>query len=204
MRRIWDKLSGEDPNLDDSFNVIEQQFFSQSVKDPKSTVITANRDSPGAGNTNDSGSKNQNKKSGKKSESGVLIAYGVSPGARNSNEVTAEVTETHVRFQTCSIGQERIIIGPDSGNTKMYIYLTEQATKLLAAFPQSVKGCIHTADVLVDRNSVSKDNVSTLEKGGYLTTSAKCLSDSGSDSSISTVTKGKMSLGKKTLAFILP
>ena len=54
-----------------------------------------------------------------------------------------------------------------------------------------------SVDVLVDRNSVAKDNVSTTEKKGYLTTSAKCLSDTGSDSCLSNVTQGMMSLGHK-------
>ena len=84
----------------------------------------------------------------------------------DSNEETAEVTETQVRFQTSSSGQDCELIGPDSGNTRMYTYLTEQAAKPYAEFPQSVKGCIHTVDVLVDRNSVPKENVSTREKKG--------------------------------------
>ena len=48
MRRVWAKLSGEDPNLDDSFNVIEHQFVTQSVKDSKSNMITANGKPHGA------------------------------------------------------------------------------------------------------------------------------------------------------------
>ena len=115
----------------------------------------------------------------------------------DSNEVTADVRETQVRFQICSKSQESILIGSDSGNSKMYTYLTEQAAKLYAEIPQFVKGCVHTANILLDRNSASKDSGNTSEKGGYLTTSAKCLSDSGSDSSISNVTQGMISLGLK-------
>ena len=112
------------------------------------------------------------------------------------NEMAADVAETNV-FQTSSKGQDSILIGPDSNNTRMYAYLTRQAAKLYEEFPQSVKGCVHSADILVDRNSAAKDNVCTSEKGGYLTISAKCLSDSGSDSAISNVTDGMMSLGFK-------
>ena len=64
----------------------------------------------------------------------------------DSNEIEADMTETHV-FQTSSKGQEGILIEPDSDNSKMYAYLTEQTAKLYAEFPQSVKECVHTADI---------------------------------------------------------
>ena len=50
LKRVWAKLSGEDPNLDDSFNVIVQQIVSQSEKNPESGVLTAKEDPPGATN----------------------------------------------------------------------------------------------------------------------------------------------------------
>ena len=46
MRRVWAKLGGEDPNLDDSFNVIEHQFVTQSVKDSKSNMFPAPWETP--------------------------------------------------------------------------------------------------------------------------------------------------------------
>ena len=69
MRRVWDKLGVEDPNLDNPFNVIEQQFVSQIEKDPKSVVLTAKGNPPGAGNNVVSGSKASSTKSGNKPES---------------------------------------------------------------------------------------------------------------------------------------
>ena len=81
-------------------------------------------------------------------------------------EETAEVTETQVRFQTSNSGQECVLIGPVSCNTRMYTYLKKQAAELYAKIPQSVKGCVHTVGVLVDRNSVVKKIFSTRQKKG--------------------------------------
>ena len=100
MRRVWDKLSGEDPNPHNSFNVIEQQFVSQSEKNSKSGVVTAKGDPPGAGNTKDSGSKTTSKESGNKTESGVLIANEVSPGARNTMDSWSK-TQAPKIVKTC-------------------------------------------------------------------------------------------------------
>ena len=109
----------------------------------------------------------------------------------------ADVKETNlfnvdVKEITC---QDNIVIGPDSNNHKIYNYLTKQAARLYEEFPHTVKGCVHSADILVDRISAEKDKLLTTEKGGYLTVEAKCLSDSGSDSAIANKTKGMMSLG---------
>ena len=76
----------------------------------------------------------------------------------DSNEIPADVAETNV-FQTSRKGQDSILIGPDSNDSRMYVYLTRQAAKLYEEFPPSVKGCVHSADILVGRNSEAKDNV---------------------------------------------
>ena len=74
MRRVWAKLSGETPNLDDSFNVIEQQWVSQkqrtqSETNPESGLINARGNPTGALNTMDSGTAAPGTKTGSKLES---------------------------------------------------------------------------------------------------------------------------------------
>ena len=87
--------------------------------------------------------------------------------------------------------------GSDSNNRQINNYLKKWAVELYGAFPASVKGCVICVDVRVDRNSGAKEKFSTSERDGFLTTSAKCFADSGSDSGLSSVTQGMMSLGHK-------
>ena len=80
MKRVWVKLS--DLNLDNSFNVIEHQFVTRSVKDSKSNMITANGKPHGAEIIRDLESETPDKK-GNISET-VVTTKGTSSGVVNT------------------------------------------------------------------------------------------------------------------------
>ena len=95
-----------------------------------------------------------------------------------------ETAETHVRFPTSDSSHNCILLGPVLKSKQVYNYLKKQAAELYDGFPASVKRCVMSVDVLVDRNSGDKENFSTSERDWFLTTSAKCLADTGSNSGV--------------------
>ena len=77
--------------------------MSQSEKDPKLVVFTAEGDPPGAGNTKDSESRTPSKKSCNKPDSGVLIANGVFPGTRNTMDSGSKTPSTKNSKNLCHL-----------------------------------------------------------------------------------------------------
>ena len=56
-------------------------------------------------------------------------------------------------------GQDKVLVGPDSGDKKLYDYLTRKAAKLNQQFAHTIKGCVHSEDILVDRNLLGNSKV---------------------------------------------